>query len=803
MRNVVARSALLAGACALSLVAAAASAQTTAEPPQPSAASEASESQASNPVQLGEIIVTATKRAENLQDVSVSVVAVSGEALENLGAARFEDLRLPAVRIGQGGFTDSLFIRGIGSGNNQGFEQSAPIFIDGAWFGSSRTARIGFLDLERIEVLKGPQPTYFGKNAIGGAISVVSRKPTKDFEAGIDSNYEFNQNEFSTTAFLSVPLTDTFGIRVAGRYRDLNKGWLFNTATGTHDPRQKDLVGRISARWEAAHNLVFNAKYEQGKVRQFARETQLFACNPTSPIINRTIEDCEFNRTRAVTFNPAAFGAALQLWRPGKPFPEYSEVELKVAQMTMDWELGGGYSVRALSSFYDQNAYQSTLPAHQVNTRTAAQLRDDAQNFSQELRIESPRDGAFSWTLGLYHDKGKLVSLPTVGLPIVLAGRVNTSGIDQNDETFSVFGEVVVQLSDPLALRFGGRWSQTEKTGVGQRRTYQLNPFPPTGTPATITLLTAAAQGTFDVNFDRKDSSFDPAVTLEFKPERGKLFYLSWRQGFKAGGFDHNLGSFGATVTNLAAANQFKPEEVTFYEAGTKLSLLDRRMNLNISAFRGDYKNLQIAVYDAELALFRTVNAAKSRSQGIEVDLAFALTPELTLNTAVNYLDSTYRDFRGAACYLNPPQTAAQGCLPVPGAPAGTNAQDRSGQPTQFAPQWSGNASLQYQAPVGFRLFGSDVEFRGQVDWLWTSSYFTDNFGDPDTLVGAFSKFDARVSLAGEDNAWEFALVGRNLTDVLVPVWVGNQVAGGNNSSHFAITDRPRQIAVQLNLRFK
>jgi outer membrane receptor protein involved in Fe transport len=803
MTNIVTQTALLTGACALSFVAAGASAQTTLGTATPSGASESSGARASDGAQLEEIIVTARKRAENLQDVSVSVDAVSGQALQNLGAARFEDVRLPAVRIGQGGFTDSLFIRGVGSGNNQGFEQSAPIFIDGAWFGSSRTARMGFLDLERIEVLKGPQPTYFGKNAIGGAISVVTRKPTKEFEAGIDSTYEFNQQELSTTAYVSIPLTDNFGIRAAGRFRNLDKGWLFNTATGTNDPRQEDRVGRISARWEATENLVFNAKYEQGKVRQFGRETQLFACNPTSTIINRTLEDCELNRTRAVRFDPAAFGVALQLWRPNLPYPEYSEVTLKAAQMTIDWELGGGYSIRSLMSFYDQNAYQATLPAHQVNTRTAAQLRDDAQNFSQELRIESPRDKAFSWTLGFYHDKGNLVSLPTVGLPIVLAGRINTAGIDQDDETWSVFGEGAFKLSDPLALKLGGRWSQTRKIGLGQRRTYQVNPFPPTGVPTTITLLTTPAQGTFDVNFDRTDSSFDPAVTLEFKPERGKLFYLSWRQGFKAGGLDHNLGSFGATVTNLAAANQFKPEEVRYYEAGVKLSLLDRRMNLNISAFRGDYKNLQVAVYDAELALFRTVNAAKSRSQGVEADLAFALTPELTLNASVNYLDSKYLDFKGAACYLNPPQTAAQGCLPVAGAPAGTNAQDRSGQPTQFAPEWSGNASIQYQAPVGLRLFGSDVKFSGQVDWLWTSSYFTDNFGDPDTLVNAFSKFDARVALAADDNAWEFALIGRNLTEKLVPVWVGNQVAGGNNSSHFAITDRPRQLALQLKVRFR
>ena len=772
----------------------------------PASAQEAQQpAQAERQFEEDEIVVTARRREERLQDVAVAVTAVQGQSLEQLGSTRFEDVRLPAVRIGQGGFTDSLFIRGIGSGNNQGFEQSAPIFIDGAWYGSSRTARLAFLDLDRIEVLKGPQSTFFGKNAIAGAVSLATRAPTSEFEAGLDATYEFNQQETTLFGFVSGPLGDNVRARLAVQARDLDEGWLYNTATGTDDPQQEALVGRLSLQWDVTDDLLVSFKLEDGHTQQWGRETQLFACNPASNIINFALEDCQLNDTRAVAFNPARFGVALNIWDTSRPFPEYSELDMRTAQLRADWELAGGYLLNAQVDFIDQFAYQSTIPSHQTNPRTIAQLVEDSQGLSQEIRLTSPDDDAFSWTVGVYHDRGFLNSFPTVGLPIVLNGRVNQAGVDQNHETWSAFGEGVLDFAEAWRVRVGARWSETEKWGLGQRRTYQVTPSvgaganPPPPIPTTISLLPTAAQGTFGIDFDRRDESFDPSVTLEYRPRDGQLFFIGWRQGFKAGGIDHNLGSFGATVTDLETANQFEPEEVDYYEAGARLSLFDRRMTLNGTLFRGEYANLQVATYDVDLGLFRTINAAQSISQGAEIEVAYRLTQDLRVNLAVNYLDSFYEDFSRVTCYSNPPQTVAEGCITI--AP-GVTAQDRSGDPTQFSPEFSGNARILYERGAGFDLFGGPTRFSAQLDWLFTSSYFTDNFGDPDTEVEGFSKFDARLALGSENDGWELALIGRNLTDETVPVWIGNQVAGGQNSSHFAITDRPRQVAIQARLRY-
>lgn len=751
---------------------------------------------------LEEVIVTAQKREERLQDVPLTVTAVSGESLAEFGIARFEDVKLPAVRIGQGGFTDSLFVRGIGSGNNQGFEQSAPIFIDGAWYGSSRSARLGFLDLDRIEVLKGPQTTYFGKNAIAGAISVVSRRPTDTFTTGFDATYEIENREKLVSGYVSGPVSESLNMRLAAQWRDLDKGWLRNVATGTNDPRQNAWGARLSVDWSPTDAIEVYAKYEQARTRQFGRETQLIACNRASPIINFAIEDCELNDTRAVSFNRAGFGAVMNLWDPSKPFPEASEVDLKAGQIGLTWNLAGDHVMSALLNYFDQNAFQSTLPAHQTAVRTAALLKDSQRGFSQELRFESPRGGMVNWTLGLYRDEGRLNSFPTLGLPVVLQGRVNAAGVDQEDETLSAFGEVGVALSEQWTAKVGARWSETEKSGFGQRFTYQAAPFPPAGVPATLTLLQGTNNGTFNVQMNRKDSSFDPSLTLEWRPNDNALLFASYRQGFKAGGLDHNVSVFGTRVTDLAASNQFAPEEVDYAEIGAKLGLLDGRATFNVSVFRGDYENLQVAVYDVLTALFRTTNAAKARSQGVDIETAFAATDSFTISIAASYLDSKYLDFRGAACYSNPPQTAAQGCLPVPGV-ANTFAQDRSGQVTQFAPEWSGSASARYRSAAPFEMFGSSLRLTGQLDWLVTSSYFTDNFGDPDTRVAGFGRLDARLALGAEDGRWEAAVVGRNLTDRYVPVWIGNQVAGGTSSSHFAIVDRTRQVAIQFKYRYE
>jgi iron complex outermembrane receptor protein len=178
---------------------------------------------------LEEVVVTATKRAESLQDVPISITAVGGEAIAEFGITNFEQLDVPGFKIPRAGMGDNIFMRGIGSGPNLGFEQSVPIYMNGLYFGRGRGSRAGFLDLARVEIVKGPQPTYFGKNAIAGAASLIWNKPTEEFEGYVEGLYEVENEEYAVTGVVSGPLSDNIRGRVAVRYRDLNDGWLQNT----------------------------------------------------------------------------------------------------------------------------------------------------------------------------------------------------------------------------------------------------------------------------------------------------------------------------------------------------------------------------------------------------------------------------------------------------------------------------------------------------------------------------------------------------------------------------------------------
>ena len=152
-----------------------------------------------------------------------------------------------------------------------------------------------------------------------------------------------------------------------------------------------------------------------------------------------------------------------------RPYPETSEVKLSAAQIGITVGLAGDHTLSALINYFDQDAFQATLPAHQTAVRSAALLKDLQRGFSQELRIESPQDGRFMWTVGLYRDEGSLNSFPTLGLPVVLQGRVNSAGVDQEDETLSAFGELGFKVSDAFTAKVGGRWSETKKSGLGQQ----------------------------------------------------------------------------------------------------------------------------------------------------------------------------------------------------------------------------------------------------------------------------------------------------------------------------------------------
>jgi iron complex outermembrane recepter protein len=240
--------------------------------------------QDSDEIVLEEIVVTAQKREESLQDVPISVNAVSGEKLAEAGIARLDDLKayVPNLQVTETGIANNFYIRGIGSGLNQGFEQSVSTYADGVFRGRGPQSRMPFLDLERIEVLRGPQPILFGKNAIAGAVNLISARPTSEFMGSVRATHEVETNETAIESVLSVPFTETFGARLALRYRE-NDGYVRNLTSGDDEPSREDTFGRLTLAFTPSENFDATLKVEHGRFDIVGRQVEIFGELPAAP----------------------------------------------------------------------------------------------------------------------------------------------------------------------------------------------------------------------------------------------------------------------------------------------------------------------------------------------------------------------------------------------------------------------------------------------------------------------------------------------------------------------------------------
>jgi iron complex outermembrane receptor protein len=759
--------------------------------------------------ELEEVTVTARRVEERQWDVPISVDVLDGRWLDETAIAGWDGLALPAIKNGPAGVMDVISLRGMASGIDFGIEQSVPTYDDGVWFGSSRASRIPFVDGERIEVLKGPQPTYFGKNAVAGAFSKVSRKPQPDFSAEVAVYREFEHDETTLTGILNLPLNDRAAVRVAGRARDMG-GYMQNSVDGSRTPRQIDRLGRVSLRFKPGDVLTLDAKVEYAFDRTSGRETQYVRCEPqtftNTRLLNPAVEDCNFDLQRSFRFDPAAFGEALNLFtdveRPG----ERQDLELLSTRVAGGWQFPSGYSLQAIVAYYDQDFFAWVKPDQSWNQRMLVGFDDSTRVDSQELRLASPQGGRLEWMVGAYREDVARDNAPLAQVALQ-AGGASVTNWWEDSAAWSVFGEMGLRLSDTMTLRPGARYTRGRRGIVANKTYYRLAPGG-AGTdqwsfavPQTLTQVkyVATAQA-------RRDDKFTPEVALEWRLRESQLLYLNWREGYKAGGFSSFLD--GGTDKL-----RFEPEAVQYWEGGIKERGADGSWQVSAAVFNGEFRNLQLYVVNSE-GNGATRNAGSAHSRGFELELARVLGAHWQVAVTFSLLDAAYDDLRDAQCYASPVQTIAQGCVRTGGNPLPPDAtvcqgiagvictQDLSGFPTSFAPHWSGMVSLKHRRSLDIAAFGGLLELRAALDCMATSSYYTSVNGAPGSKQGGFAKLDARLAIASSDDHWEVALIGRNLTDRLYANWYEPMVGGGFNSGWFATTARPRQIGIQVRRTF-
>jgi len=728
--------------------------------------------------EIEEIIVTARLRAEPLQDVPVSVSVVSGDWIVESAVRTLEEVShsVPNFTVNETPIDTNVFIRGIGSPENQGFEQSVGLFSDGVYWGRARQARAPFFDVERIEVLKGPQGILFGKNTSAGAVNMTTARPTDETSGYLSALYEPEASETVVSGVVSGPLTDELRGRLALRSAKMD-GWVTNTATAAADPERDEFVARGTIGWDASDALEVLLKFEYGQLDVAGTTMQVTeqgVFGDLFALFDPQFED-ELDDRRSV----GGSGVFIS--------PEQSDTDTQNAALTVNWDIGG-HRLTAISGYsaYDfQDVFDADISALSQAQKVFA---SDFEQLSQEVRILSPlaATGGFDYIAGLYWQDSDLgvETRDDIDLTLLAAPAGSRYYVtDQSSRAFGVFGQATWHASDRLRITAGIRWVDEKKQA---NRILAVTDLGTTNPNPALEPFFAAALGTFPHNLQgsRSEDNLLPSLNVQWDATDSAMLYASYSRGYKGGGFDEQL-------TNGNPDDwEFDEEEVDAWEVGAKLVLMDNAAALNVALFRNEFTDLQVSAFDG-LAGFVVGNAAAATSQGLELDARFRIGDGFYAGGSLALLDARYDNFANAACTAEQSAAHDTAGLPPP------CVQDLSGREPMYSPDWSGYAYAEY---ISVPDNDGGFEFAARLEVNASDSFFISQDLDPNLEQDSFAKVNLRLSLTQPDRGWEIAIIGKNLTDEQTASF-GNDVPI-LNGAFFKFADRPRNIALQGMYRF-
>lgn len=729
---------------------------------------------------LQEITVTARKREESLLDVPVSIAVVTGESLRNSAVERLEALAptIPNFHFAEAvSGNDQIFMRGLGSGVNSGFENSVGQVVDGLFVGRSRFGRGLFMDVAQIEILKGPQGALIGKNTTAGAVNIRSARPTETFEAYLASGWQFEGDEgYTAEGAISGPLSERVRARLAFRREDKD-GYVYNVVRKRNEMDRDSVDVRGIIEVSVSDDLDAMLLVQHTDQTRTGRAREVLSCSAAlKATLAPTGEDCTFNLTNS----------AINL-RNGKEEPAFTNTEGSLANLTLNLQtsLGTITSVSGFIQYDTRDAWDGDLISFEGSS---IDLDESFEQFSQEIRLVSDADGPVTYIIGGYYQNvdqdnhfkihGNFAGpapLPT--LPAAFRATNNRVSA-QSTESSALFGQLTWKVAESWDLTGGFRYTIEDKDGKHREYPTVVYTDTPRAAPAG-----GPAANVHDIAATRSEKQFTPNAVLQWRPRDGAMTYFSVARGFKGGGFDHTLSAPQALALGRY---QFKNETVTAYELGTKIAFPDLRLQLTGAIFRSDFDDLQVSslLPDAAGTIFKVGNAASARSEGVEFEARWIPVSRLRLSTSIGYLRARYTDFRDAQCYTQ--QTAAQGCVNA--------VQNLTGKPLQFAPKVKGSIDAQYRVPL---TSGLEMTFS-------TRAYYSDRFAmtidlDPLSFQESYTKYDATIALQRGDGRWRVALIGQNLGNKLTSNF-GN--TGPGDRSVFRFAEPPRGLVLQGRLEF-
>ena len=679
----------------------------------------ASQAQAQAPAgALEEIVVTAQKRAESLQDVPVAVTTYSGDAIRELAIADIEGLAVqtPSFAFSKAGGEAQIYIRGVGTNIfGVGADPSIAVNLDGVYLGRTNMGLTQFLDIDRVEILRGPQGTLYGRNATGGAINLVSRMPTPELEGYVSAGYgEWDRIELEGA--VGGPINDTWGFRLAARYMK-DDGY-----TDDLDPRGTNELDDNDI--QSYRGILQYAPGDTFKATLIGEYTEF--SNGNTSIVPR--DDLGL----AETLGAVPTGS---IHKERNDLPTFFDWDSSGATLSIEWQLAGGLTLTSISAWKD---YKSDFLFNTDGTEidiTRSNFKYDTEQLSQELRLASDGDGRWNWLVGAYwFDEQKEGGLGLVRASLVPA-RSFIIPSENDTEAWALFGEVGFDVTDRLKLTAGLRYSDERK-----------DDFSAFGLVFDVLGLESPGPVT-PVGAPRSESdswdAWTPKFGVDYRHTENLLYYFSATRGFKSGGYN-----------SLQPSNPpYDPEFIWAYEAGVKSELADDRVRLNVALFRYDYTDLQVSTFLNNLTFI--TNAAEATVTGIELELTALPTPDLELGLAVSYLDAEYDEFLTAF--------GSTPCTPVPPATTCTRPLrpfDASGNRMVNAPEWKANATAQYTIALGDR--GSLV-LAGQLSYQ--DEVFFTQINEPEVGQDAITLVDARASWFSPGGRLELSAYGKNLSD--------------------------------------
>lgn len=758
------------------------------------AARDAGAQQADPGSTLEEIVVTAQKREQSINDVGMSIAAVSGESLQARGIESAADL----VKVVPGfSYTPTQFdmpvytLRGVGYYESSlAANPAVSVYVDEVPLPYPAMVRGALLDLQRVEVLMGPQGTLFGQNATGGAINYIANKPTSTFEAGVTADYG-RFNTVGLEGYVSGPLSEKIGARLALSSVQ-GDGWQRSMDRGDELGRTDEIVGRLLVDFNATDTLAFrlNANgWQDQSESQAPQHRGISIAVPGVPLDPAFISaPLARDDARATNFDPG--------------FDYSRDTTFYQTALRADWSASDSLTVTSLSSWQHTDREQFAETDGTSVQDLALGTTGEISSFSQELRLAGEGGGRLRhWVVGANYQDDEILDhqdvLLDVGTSSFVAlgpfGTFHYQGIDnlsRNDvRTWAAFASVELALTDRLALELGGRYTEarnefagcTADDGTGEIASafsalQALGAF--LGANPTVAPIAGGCATIIDANFnvgETRDTLEEDNVpwraNLNWHVTDDVLLYANVSRGYKAGNFPTLSASNGSQFTPVTQ------EELTAYETGFKMTLPAQRMQLNSAAFYYDYVNKQLRgrVTDPLFGqLEALVNVPKSHVWGAEVQWTWEPVGGFTSNLGATYIqtqiDGTFANF---SQFGGPPQSF-------------------SGNEFPYSPNWQGNADIGYRHSltstiVGF--VGAALTYRSETKGGLEN--------DPRLAIDSYALLDLRAGLENEPGTWRVMAWGRNVTD---EYYWNNVLKAQDNVIRYA--GRPSTYGITLSYRF-